>query len=130
MIQTFCVPVLGSEDPDATTHKLRKSTHEPAPLQGWEQWTADMTADIRNMIGGCESQEALTRVQNINRTLLLSLSLERSDLYKTIGDAVHGRSGELASGNSSVRPKTSAKKPSPRRPLDQAGDPIREGAPA
>ena len=87
MLQTFCVPVLGSDDADADTYKLRKSFHEPAPPQGWDQWTAD----IKSMFGACESEEALARVQNTHRLLLGSLSRERPDLYKTIGDAFHKR---------------------------------------
>ena len=122
MLQTFCVPVLGSDDADADTYKLRKSFHEPAPPQGWDQWAAD----IKDVIGVCESEEALARVQNINRTMLLSLSRERSDLYKSMGDAFRGRSRELASVHNSARPKARAKRPFARPEPDQSAVPMRE----
>ena len=128
MLQTFCVPVLGVEDPDARTYRLRNRLHEPAPPQGWDQWTAD----IKDMIGMCESEEALACVQNTHRTKLRSLSRERADLYKAIGNAVHGQISQLAAANNAPRnssppPKAQAKRPSAQLRPDQAGHPIHEG---
>lgn len=87
MLQTFCVPVAGSEDADAHTYKLHRHDHEPQPVGGWEQWAFDFI----DVIGVCESEEALTRVQDRNRALLMAVSRERADLYKGIGDAFRSR---------------------------------------
>jgi hypothetical protein len=83
MLQTFCIPVPGNEDADAQTHKLRKWVHGPEPIQGWEQWSND----ILEIISSCETEEALGRVQNSNRSSLKALSRERPDLYAGIGGA-------------------------------------------
>ena len=49
MIQTFCIPVSGAEDPDAETRRLSSKTHVPEPVQGWEQWARD----IADIVGVC-----------------------------------------------------------------------------
>ncbi len=87
MLQTFCVPVTGTEDPDALTHRLRQPRHEPPPAQGWEQWVKD----IEHLIAGCLSEEALERVREAHRAGLNSISKERSDLYHRLGEAFRTR---------------------------------------
>ena len=42
MIQTFCIPLCGSEDPDRTSPKVCSRTHVAEPVQGWEQWARDI----------------------------------------------------------------------------------------
>lgn len=83
MLQTFCVPVIGTEDPDALTYRLRQPDHEPPPVQGWEQWAND----IGDLIAVCESEEALGRIRETHRAELKSISRERSDLYHSLGEA-------------------------------------------
>ena len=83
MLQTFCIPIEGLEDVDASAAKLCKTDHEPAPLQGWDQWSED----IKEMIATCVTAAALERVQNRYRSLLKSISRERPDLYRCIGAA-------------------------------------------
>jgi hypothetical protein len=95
ILQTFCIPVSGSEDADADTHKLRRSSHVPEPVQGWEQWVKDITEMIRI----CETIEALDRVQNSNRQLLKALSRERPELYTALGEAISGRRRRMSPGN-------------------------------
>jgi hypothetical protein len=42
LIQTFCIPTAGSEDPDRTSPKVTSRTQVPEPIQGWEQWARDI----------------------------------------------------------------------------------------
>src|SRR3954451_14257511 len=35
MLQTFCIPVAGTEDPDQSSPKLQSRLHSPEPVQGW-----------------------------------------------------------------------------------------------
>jgi hypothetical protein len=83
MFQTFCIPIEGLEDPDASPSRATRTELEPAPVQGWDRWVED----IKEMIATCASVEALERVQNRYRGQLTSLSRERPDLYQTIGSA-------------------------------------------
>jgi hypothetical protein len=91
LLQAFCIP-LGAEDADAASPRLKVPLHTPGPVQGWEQWAED----VRDMIRGCQSREALGRVQDRYRPMLTSLSRERADLYGTIGAAMAERRAELA----------------------------------
>jgi hypothetical protein len=63
MIQSLCIPVPGNDDADRQMPKLAKRVHDAEPVQGWPQWAAD----IIDMIGICESEEALVRVQDGKR---------------------------------------------------------------
>ena len=83
MLQTFCVPVTGTDDSDALTYRLRQPSHGPTPAQGWEQWAKD----IEHLIAGCLTEEALRRIRESHRAELNSLSKERSDLYHRLGEA-------------------------------------------
>ena len=60
MLQTFCVPVGGGEEPDAFSNRLRAPEHCKEPIQGWAAWAED----IASMIGICETAEALDRVRS------------------------------------------------------------------
>ena len=84
LFQTFCIPVNGTEDADAASHKLIKNDQLPEPVQGWGQWAAD----VGEMIRGCQTVEAVERVQNSNRGLLKAINRERPDLYAALGDAI------------------------------------------
>jgi len=86
MIQTFCIPLAGSEDADRSSPRPAR-THSPEPVQGWERWIKD----IEDIAGVCETEEALGLVQERNRELLKSLSRERSDLYAELGNAFSAR---------------------------------------
>jgi hypothetical protein len=81
MIQTFCIPVAGAEDPDRTRHSILRRSHVPEPVQGWEQWCED----IKDIIAVCESGQALDTVQDSNREVLKALSAERRHLYDDLG---------------------------------------------
>jgi hypothetical protein len=82
MIQTFCIPVIGAEAPDPTSPKISSRTHVAEPIQGWEQWARD----IEDIVAVCESDQAVTLVQERNRELLKALSRERSHLYRELGE--------------------------------------------
>lgn len=93
MLQTFCIPVSGGDEADAATHRLRQlPTVETEPVQGWEAWSED-TIEI---IGACETQEALDRMRSRQAALLTAISRERADLYARIGEALANRSQALA----------------------------------
>ena len=87
MLQTFCIPIGGSEEPDLTTHRLRKPILEREPVGGWKAWSSG----IVDMIDVCESAEALDRVRKRQAALLTSISRERPDLFTAIGNAFTAR---------------------------------------
>lgn len=87
MIQTFCIPLSGSEDPDRTSPRASSRGHIAEPLQGWEQWTRD----LRDIVGVCESTDAIDLVQDRNRELLTALSRERRELYAELGQSFSER---------------------------------------
>lgn len=90
MLQAFCVPVAG-EDNDSSSHRL----HVPAviePPQGWEAWSKD----IVEMIGVCETAQALHRVRTLQTALLTALRREQPGLYAVVGEAFKMRSEKLA----------------------------------
>ena len=90
MLHAFCVPVAG-EDGDASSHRLQlPAAIEPA--QGWEAWAKD----IIDMIGVCETTQALDRVRSRQSSLLTALKRERPDLYARIGETFGARNQQLA----------------------------------
>lgn len=92
MLQTFCIPVTGSEDADAASHRVQKQAVEREPVQGWPAWSDD----IVDMIRVCESSEALDRMRNRQAALLTAIRRERADLYTGIGEAFANRLRDLA----------------------------------
>lgn len=87
MIQTFCIPLGGSEDADRASPRVASRGHVAEPIQGWEQWARD----IEDIVGLCESEAAIGLVQERNRELLKALSRERPDLYRQLGEAFTAR---------------------------------------
>lgn len=110
MLQLFCVPVAG-EDADAVTHRLKQKPHSPEPDQGWPAWAAD----IIDMIGVCETSEALERVRTRQASLLGSLRSERPNLYADIGKAFSSRTQAVLS------PKAKSQPPAPKAPGQPQG---------
>jgi hypothetical protein len=92
MVQTFCIPVIGAEDADRTSHRLTPRAHNPEPLQGWTQWCLD----IEDIVGLCESEQAISTVQERNRDLLKALAREQPQLYAELGQAFVSRREVLA----------------------------------
>lgn len=119
MIQVFCIPVRGTEDVDATSHRLSMTEHLPEPVEGWEQWAAGISDTVRV----CESEEALTLVQERQRMLLGALSRERPELYRAVGEAFGKRRAALkqraAPAPATVR---SGIAPGPRRRSKELAD--------
>lgn len=124
MLQTFCIPVIGNEEPDAKSHKLRKSDHAPEPALGWEQWSRG----IIDLIGLCESEEALNRVQDTYRPMLKAISRERSELYAALGEAFARRRHVFGGSKHPVRAKSETKRPSTKSVADPAAESNREPA--
>ena len=107
MLQTFCIPVAGIDEADAATHRLRKLPMvEKEPVQGWPAWSED----IIDILGSCESQDALDRMRSRQAALLTAISRERADLYARIGEAFANRAQEL-----SHPPPSAAQDPGARR---------------
>jgi ERF superfamily len=101
MIQTFCIPLAGSEDPDRTSLRASARTHMAEPVQGWEQWARD----IEDIIRLCESEAAIGLVQERNRELLKGLSRERQDLYRELGECFGARREALQQRGAERRPR-------------------------
>lgn len=91
-----------------TSRRPVSNPNHAIPVQGWTQWTAD----ICDMIGICETEEATTRVQATYRATLRTLSRQEPQLYLKIGEAVTRRRKQL-----SVRETTP---PKPREPAQIA----------
>ena len=87
IVQMFCIPICGTEDPDRTSPRAASRSHSPEPVQGWEQWARD----IEDIVGLCESEAAIELVQDRNRALLTAISRERNDLYQMLGNCVGAR---------------------------------------
>ena len=100
MIQTFCIPIAGVEDPDRVSPRVSSRTHIAEPVQGWEQWARD----IEDIVSLCESEAAINLVQERNRDLLTGLSRERQDLYKQLGECVGARRETLCNRAKPVAP--------------------------
>lgn len=116
MLQTFCVPVSSTDEAEADSHRFRKPAAEREPVEGWAAWTEG----IVEMIGICETQEALDRVRGRQAAVLLALSRERAELYQSIGDAFTARVGALS------RASTGTLTPASHRELEAA--PLRPNA--
>ena len=101
MIQTFCIPILGSEDSDRTSHKLKSRCHSPEPLQGWRQWCLD----IEDIVSVCESEQAISLVQERNRDLLKALAREQAALYAELGEVFVSRRELLARAGREEKPR-------------------------
>jgi hypothetical protein len=87
MLQTFCIPLGADEDADAANHRLVANTHVPEPVQGWDQWSRD----IADIVGVCESEQAIDTVQDRHRELLKAIARERPELYAELGVAFSER---------------------------------------
>ena len=98
MLQLFCIPV-ASADADSSSFRL-KTNATPEPVEGWSCWTDG----ICEMIGGCESEEALNRVRSRQAGLLTALSRSKPDLYTKIGERFSARLYELAARNGLTPP--------------------------
>jgi hypothetical protein len=92
ILQSFCVPSVGSEDADATSHRLIAKRDQPDPDQGWDQWAFD----IQDMIAICETTEAVDRVQTTYRALFRAASVRRPDLYQAIGQVIQARRDKVS----------------------------------
>ncbi len=118
VLQAFCIPVSGTEDADASSPRL-KNGHSPEPVQGWEQWAADVQDTIRI----CQAEEALGRVQRTHRLALLTLSKERPELYAALGEAMMRRREELKPAGKVVGKAPRGRRPAPKRQTRPAKDP-------
>jgi hypothetical protein len=107
MLQAFCIPV-ATDDPDASSRRLKLPASATEPTEGWPMWCDG----ICDMIGLCESLDALDRVRTRQGTLLAALKRERPELYTRIGEAFTKRSEELAAPKTALQAKA---KPAARK---------------
>jgi len=112
MIQTFCIPIAGSDDPDRTSPRVTCRTHVAEPVQGSEQWVKD----FEDIVSLCESESAIELLQERNRQLLTALSRDRNDLYQHIGTSVIVRGEAL---------RKRATPPMPRKRSSRSATPSR-----
>ena len=111
MIQTFFIPLAGSEDADTSSPRVTTRTHLAEPVQGWEQWARD----IEDIVSLCETEAAIAHVQERNRELLKSLSREQPALYRELGEAFTARREVLQQRPASPRRKRPSSPAKPRR---------------
>lgn len=120
MLQTFCVPVSNLEDTEAVTQKLTRGTHRAEPPEGWPAWAAG----IIDMIGICESREALTSIQTRNRQLLLALGREQPDLYQSVGQTFAERAALLEQRRKAPAAKRRRQLPFQEKSIDVGKDAV------
>jgi hypothetical protein len=124
ILQAFCIPARGMQDADETHHKLKPKPIVQEPVQGWEQWSAD----IVDMIRGCTTVEAIDRVQGSYRPQLTGLQAERADFYAQIGAVVAERRSKLRpppsmpSSKSKSQPKRAAALLAPQKEKQGVND--------
>jgi ERF superfamily len=111
MVQTFCIPIAGSEDPDRSSPRAISRTHLAEPIQGWEQWARD----IEDIVAVCESEQAIGLVQDRNREQLKSLSREQPALYREIGEAFTARREALQQRAAAAAPRKRRSSPAKTR---------------
>lgn len=121
--QVFCIPVAGQVDGDAETIKLGAGVAGPTnrntvlePVQGWAQWAAD----ICDMVKGCQTEEAVYRLQTTYRKELHTLSATDAAQYKLIGEAVAALRQRLAKPDGAAISKAIT---APRPPAHAAASP-------
>ena len=107
VLQTFCVPVSGQQDVDASSPRLMRKVPVAEPVEGWQQWSED----IIHIVGVCESEMAIDNVQERHRANLVALGRERPKLYALLGKAFIKRRELLSKRAKQPR----AKKPSAER---------------
>jgi hypothetical protein len=106
MVQSFCIPVRGVEDPDRASHRLSRNAHSPEPVQGWTQWCLD----IEDIVSLCESEQAISTVQERNRDLLKALAREQPQLYAELGQAFVSRREVLSQRQSGFDTRKSGRR--------------------
>ena len=107
MLQAFCIPV-ATDDPDASSRRLKLPASATEPTEGWPMWCDG----ICDMIGLCESVDALDRVRTRHGPALAAIKRERPELYARIGEAFTKRSEELAAPKAALQAKA---KPAARK---------------
>ena len=112
MVQTFCIPVASSEDPDGSSPRVSRRTHSSEPVQGWQQWARE----IEDIVGICESDPAIDLVQERNRGLLRSLSREQPALYRELGESFEARRETLQKRATEVTSHKRCSRPAAPKP--------------
>lgn len=69
----------------------QQNNDSEVPPQGWEAWADGFVV----VVGSCESDEAITRLQNTNKGELRALSTADPKLYASIGAAIKAKRSAL-----------------------------------
>lgn len=102
MLQAFCIPV-PQEDADARSPMVN-GLALPEPPEGWESWASE----VLDIVGTCESAEAIDRLCKARRPLLSALQRARPEIYSGVGEAIASKVAEL---QSTVKTKPAARTP-------------------
>lgn len=102
MVQVFCIPCGEADEPDKSSFKTGSRMNVCEPAQGWEQWAID----IEDIVRVCESEQAISLVQDRNRSLLNGLSREQPAIYQRLGRAFMDRLDEIRDYLSAPRRKS------------------------
>lgn len=112
VLQAFCIPASGPDDADAQSHRLKATDNMVEPVQGWARWSED----IIEIVGGCQTAEAIDRCQTTYRMLLRGLAMFDAGLYAGIGEAIRARRAELSRPVAETEPvMKSERRPARRR---------------
>ena len=87
LVQTFCIPVRGIPEADLNSPRVAASDVDVTPVQGWDAWAQD----IGSLVRGCETQEAIDRVQTTYRRELRALSATARGHFEAIGRTIAER---------------------------------------
>lgn len=112
MLQAFCIPV-PQEDADARSPRLN-GLALPEPPEGWESWASE----VLDIVGTCESAEAIDRLCKARRPLLSALQRARPEIYSGVGEAIASKVAEL---QSTVKAKPTAGTPTRKQRKGTSG---------
>jgi hypothetical protein len=86
MLQAFCIPV-PQEEADASSPRLPQRVSVPEPPCGWRGWVQETTA----VLNTCESPEAIERLCESRRRMLVALQRSEPVLYREVGETIAAR---------------------------------------
>lgn len=123
--QVFCIPVAGQADADLHSPSIATVTSRSflPPVQGWQQWVSDIT----DMLEGCQTEEAVARVQQTYRADLRELSKAEPWMFRRVGSLVAERKRQLAFVLQGERPDIAVQTGGASRDDRQAGGAIATG---
>ena len=118
LFQAFCIPAVDSEDADAHSIRLRRSS-AVEPAEGWTHWAYSLLESIV----GCETSDAVDALQAAHRDHLRALAMHDVEVYGRIGEAIRLRRREVEQvaaptvvNGAPANPRTTRSRRTPRGP--------------